>query len=88
MKFIKNLNVRQTDELVEKLLIKNVKQSKEKNQRKMKKIFKDMRLYLNTIRNAVETIRDAGLDANIDEKDCDDYFEVTIRLPKNKNVAK
>ncbi|NLT95696.1 MAG: nucleoid occlusion protein [Clostridia bacterium] len=86
--YTKNLNVRQTDELVEQLLINNEKESKEKNQRKMKKIFKDMRLYLNTIRSAVKTIRDAGLDADINEKDFDDYLEIVIRLPKNKNVAK
>lgn len=86
--YSKNLNVRQTDELVEQLLIFNEKQSKEKTRRKMKKIFKDMRLYLNTIRSAVNTIRDAGLDADISENDYEEYLEVTIRLPKNKNIAK
>lgn len=86
--YTKNLNVRQTDELVEQLLITNEKQAKEKNQRKMKKIFKDMRLYLNTIRSAVKTIREAGLDADINENDFDDYLEVVIRLPKNRNIAK
>jgi ParB family chromosome partitioning protein len=86
--YTKNLNVRQTDELVEQLLITNEKQANEKNKRKMKKIFKDMRLYLNTIRSAVKTIREAGLEADINENDYDDYLEVVIRLPKNKNIAK
>ena len=86
--YTKNLNVRQTDELVEQLLITNETQAKEKNKRKMKKIFKDMRLYLNTIRSAVKTIREAGLEADINENDYDDYLEVVIRLPKNKNIAK
>jgi ParB family chromosome partitioning protein len=84
----KNLNVRQTDQLVEHLLITSVKEDKEKKRRKMTKIFKDMRIFLNTIRDAVQTIQDAGLQADINEQDFDDYFEVTIRLPKNKNVAK
>ena len=41
----------------------------------MKKIFKDMRLYLNTIRSAVKTIREAGLEADINENDYDDYLK-------------
>jgi len=86
--YSKNLNVRQTDELVEQLLINNEKQAKEKRRRKMTKIFKDMRIFLNTIRGAVQTIQDAGLQADITENDYDDYLEVTIRLPKQKNAAK
>lgn len=86
--YSKNLNVRQTDELVEQLLITTEKHPKEKKRRKMTKIFKDMRIFLNTIRDAVQTIQDAGLDADVSEQDFDDYLEVTIRLPKNKNVAK
>ncbi|MDK2822985.1 MAG: ParB family transcriptional regulator, chromosome partitioning protein [Clostridia bacterium] len=87
--YINNLNVRQTDELVEQLLINNEKVAKEKMKRKMTKIFKDMRIFLNTIRGAVQTIQDAGLPADITENEYDDYLEVTIRLPKNKhNVAK
>jgi len=83
-----NLNVRQTDELVEDLLLKSQKVSKDKVKRKVTRIFKDMRIFLNTIRGAVQTIKDAGLPANIIENEYDDYLEVTIRLPKNKNVAK
>ncbi|KJS20020.1 MAG: hypothetical protein VR72_16395 [Clostridiaceae bacterium BRH_c20a] len=86
--YSKNLNVRQTDEFVEQLLINNEKEIKEKRKMKMTKIFKDMRIFLNTIRGAVQTIKDAGLDADISENEYEDYMEVTIRLPKGKNAAK
>ncbi|KJS86954.1 MAG: hypothetical protein JM58_05370 [Peptococcaceae bacterium BICA1-8] len=86
--YSKNLNVRQTDQFVEQLLILNEKEIKEKRKLKMTKIFKDMRIFLNTIRGAVQTIKDAGLDADISENDFEDYMEVTIRLPKSRNAAK
>ena len=85
----KNLNVRQTGQLVESMLIQNETVKKEKIKRKVTRIVKDMRIFLNTIRGAVQTIQDAGLNANITEKESDDYLEVIIRLPKNKDeVAK
>lgn len=85
----KNLNVRQTDELVENMLIQNETVVKEKINRKVTRIVKDMRIFLNTIRGAVQTIQDAGLNANISEQENDDYLEVIIRLPKNKDeIAK
>lgn len=83
----KNLNVRQTDELIENLLIYNETLKQKKAKRKITKIFKDMRIFLNTIRGAVQTIQEAGLPAKIIEKENDDYLEVTIRLPKNKEEA-
>ena len=58
--YSKNLNVRQTDEFVEQLLINNEKEIKEKRKMKMTKIFKDMRIFLNTIRGAVQTIKEIG----------------------------
>lgn len=85
----KNLNVRQTDELVESIIIQNETVKSEKMKRKVTRIVKDMRIFLNTIRGAVQTIQDAGLNANISEKENEDYLEVIIRLPKNKEeVAK
>ncbi|SMB87558.1 ParB family protein [Desulfonispora thiosulfatigenes DSM 11270] len=83
----KGLNVRQTDELVEVILIDSEKKENEKVKRKVKKVYKDMRIFLNTIRDAVNTIKDAGLEADIKEDENEEYFEVTIKLPKN-NTAK
>ena len=84
-----NLNVRQTDELIENLLIKAEKDKKEQQKMKMVKAIKDMRIFVNTIKGTVKTIQDAGLPAEIQETDHDDYVEVVIRLPKGqKNQRK
>lgn len=80
------LNVRQTDQLIEELLTKEDTEEKEDKvqvNRKVKRIYKDMRIFLNTIRGAVQTIQEAGLPADIKENELDDYYEVTIKLPKN-----
>lgn len=78
-----NLNVRQTDELIEASLIKSETIKKERIKRKITKVVKDMRIFLNTIRGAVQTIQNAGMDAEISERENEDYLEVLIRLPKN-----
>ena len=64
-----NLNVRQTDELIEASLIKSETIKKERIKRKITKVVKDMRIFLNTIRGAVQTIQNAGMDAEISERE-------------------
>lgn len=77
-----NLNVRQTDELVENILISQEKNLREQNKKKMFKAIKDMKIFVNTIKGAVKTIQDAGLPAEVVETDHEEYLEVVIKLPK------
>ena len=77
-----NLNVRQTDELIENILITEEKNIREQKKKKMLKAIKDMKIFVNTIRGTVKTIQDAGLPAEVTESENDDYLEVVIRLPK------
>ena len=77
-----NLNVRQTDELIENMLITEEKNMREQKKKKMMKAIKDMKIFVNTIRGTVKTIQDAGLPAEVTESENDDYLEVVIRLPK------
>lgn len=49
-----------------------------------KVIIRDLRIFLNTIRQAVSILESGGLDAKLKETDLGDSIEVTIRLPKNK----
>lgn len=82
----KELNVRETDALVEKILEdKNATSPNTERSQKIVRIFKDMRIYLNTIRSAVTTIQEAGLAAKMTEKNHEDYIEVVIQIPKIKN---
>ncbi|MBQ3120906.1 MAG: nucleoid occlusion protein, partial [Peptococcaceae bacterium] len=77
-----NLNVRQTDDLIEQMLIAEEKNIREQKKKKMVKAIKDMRIFVNTIKGTVKTIQDAGMPAEIIENENDEYMEVVIRLPK------
>lgn len=83
-----NLNVRQTDEYVENLLISEEKNRREQNKKKMTKAIKDMKIFVNSIKGTVKTIQDAGWPAEVLETEHEDYVEVTIRLPKNNEEPK
>ncbi len=79
-----NMNVRQTDDYIETLLINEEKNLREQKKKKMLKAIKDMKIFVNTIRGTVKTIQDAGLPAEVTETENDDYLEVVIRLPKKE----
>lgn len=53
-----------------------------------KPIIRDMRIVLNTIREAVEIMKNSGLYPEVDETIEQDYIEVTIRLTKEMINAK
>ncbi len=82
--YVNEYNVRETDLLVEKYLNAEAEIINPSGGRKIVRIFKDMRIYLNTIRNAVHTIAEAGLDIKMTEKECTEHIEVLIRIPKTK----
>ncbi len=45
-------------------------------------VVRDLRIYLNTLTKAVDTIRRSGLDARSAETETDDYIEYTVYIPK------
>lgn len=80
------LNVRETDLLIEKYLQEHQntnENSNKENRKKIVRIFKDMRLYLNTIRSAVSAIKEAGVNIKAIEKDYEEFIEINIKIPKN-----
>lgn len=64
------------------MLIREEKSIREQKKKKMMKAIKDMKIFVNTIKGTVKTIQDAGLPAEVSEREDDDYLEVVIRLPK------
>ena len=61
-----NLNVAQSEELIENLLC-NSGETEKKGTRKI--IIRDIRIFINTINKAVLTMKEAGIDAVYDKKD-------------------
>ena len=53
----------------------------------VKVIIRDVRIFLNTIRQAVSLLESGGLGPRLKEKDCGDYLEITICVPKNKKAV-
>src|SRR5579875_2557205 len=76
----KNLNVKQTEERVVRLL----EQKNVKPKPKRKAFSKDMRIAVNTIRQSLSMVTDSGITLDAEEEEFDDYYKFTIRIPKKK----
>lgn len=73
------LNVKQTEKLIEEVLLK-----KEEAIRKKNKInYISYKIYLNTLRKAFSQIKEMEKNAKFTQKDKGDFLEVTILLPKS-----
>ncbi len=76
----RNLNVKQTEERVVKLL----EQKSEKPKPKRKAFSKDMRIAVNTIRQSLSMVSDSGIKLDAEEKEFDEFYQFTIKIPKKK----
>lgn len=80
----RGLNVKKTEELVERAIEKCVRQEKEKvPERKFTKAIKDIRIFINTIRQAIDLMKKSGVNAKAAQLDRGEYVEFIIRIPKN-----
>lgn len=81
-----NLNVTQTEQLIEARLNGQAATAKQK-----KKGFfvghSNVRIIVNTIKQSIKMIKDAGMDAFMRESHGDDYIEYTIRIKKPSEKA-
>lgn len=72
----KQLNVAQTEALVATFC------AKPRKKRKSRPIFKDYRIFVNTVNKAIETMKASGIDAQTDKTETDDYIEFRVKIPK------
>jgi ParB family chromosome partitioning protein len=75
------LNVAQTEEYIEKLLSNGSNTSEAKRGIRTLFVFKDIRLFLNTITRAVETMKRSGVNARVDKEEEDGGIRLTIVIP-------
>ena len=78
----RNLNVKETEKLIEK--IKEEKQ----NKKKVITVYKDLRLFINTLNNSIREMKEAGLEVEVKKSDEEKYVEFKIRLPKIEELKK
>ncbi|HDX9612333.1 TPA: nucleoid occlusion protein [Bacillus toyonensis] len=76
----KQLNVKQTEERIAKLL----EEVKPKRKAKQKAVSRDARIAMNTIRQSLQMVADSGLNVNSEEEEFDEYYQITIKVPKKK----
>lgn len=74
----RGLNVERTEQLIENLIVE-----KHENEMFQKRcvVFRDVRLFVNTINKAIDTMKAAGIDANSRKIQTEDYIEYVVRIP-------
>lgn len=80
-----NLNVKESERYIESLLHKNSVQN-EPCDREKKVVIKDVRIFVNTINKAVDTMRLSGIDAISQKQETEKYIEYTVKIPKEKAI--
>ena len=51
------------------------------------KLFKDVRIFVNTLNHAVDTMRRAGIEADSAKSETDEYIEYIVRIPKTRSCV-
>lgn len=79
----KGLNVERTEALIERMLKKSkAEEESAKKPGHLPRTFKDIRIFSNTIKKAVELMNRSGVKATTKRRENDDYIEYTIKIPK------
>lgn len=78
------LTVKQTEKRVEDLIGPAAQPVRERK----KVIIRDIRIFLNTIRQAVSILESGGLGPKIRETENEEFLEITIQIPKQKQGKK
>lgn len=85
-KVIENdLNVRETEEMVKSYLAGDNNAKPKKRRRKAQIISKDVRIATNTIKQSLKMIKDTGIEVESEEEEMEDYYQITIKVKKNRD---
>lgn len=74
----KKLNVTQTEAYIEEIL------EEKRNNRKTKTMFSDVKIFIKTINHAVDTMKKAGIKADVKRIEEGESFIYHIKIPKNE----
>ncbi len=81
----RGLNVAKTEALVDEMLTTDT--AGESDKPSGIRIFKDVRIFSNTIRQAVDMMKKSGIDAEAHKTESEEFIEYTIKIPKNLRSA-
>ena len=74
----RGLNVTKTDEYIDSLLTPK----KEPIIKKPMRVFKDIRIFANTIKQAIDIMNQSGVNAVTEKSENEEYIEYRVRIPK------
>lgn len=77
-----NLTVQATEQLIARILGET--KPKEKKARFIR-VYKDIRLFINSVRRAAAELKQAGLEVTVKERETDNSWEISIVVPKQKD---
>lgn len=75
-------NVEQTERYISSMV-----ENKKPPKKTVIRVFKDVRIFVNTVNKAIETMRASGIDAQSDKTETEDYIEFRVKIPKNVKSA-
>lgn len=78
-----NLNVQQTDELVDEMINAKIKKKSDIKSFAEKRCLKDVRIFVNTVRHAIDVMKKNGIEADAEENEFEEYYEYIIHIPKS-----
>jgi len=80
---LKGLNVNESEKLIDFMISSHENTQK----RRSFSVIKDVRIFFNTINNAVDLMKRSGIEAIAQQQEYDDYYEYTIKIPKQINKS-
>lgn len=79
----RNLSVREAEELISKIIVRMSDSNFSKKENcNIRKAIKDIRIFINTIKHAVELMKKSGIDAKAARIDRGEFIDFIIRIPK------
>ena len=78
----KNLNVAQTEELIEEMLTEKIKKKTDIKSFVPSLQVKDVRIFANTVKHAIDVMRKNGIEAESIDTEYEEYYEYIIHIPK------
>lgn len=82
------LNVKKTEQMVERTIDKYMREKTQKEQRKqhLTRVVKDVRIFVNSVKKAIILMKKSGVKAWAAQFDRGKYIEFIVRIPKNQGV--
>ena len=80
-----DLNVRETEELVEKWLMEQVPKPAKQN---LVKVIKDVRIFINTVDSVIKQMKKSGMDIRMQQQQDGEYVTLQIQVRNTPSAAK